>query len=120
MRYARHVAMLLGAAGIAMIAMSGDRTYSQGNGPNAYPNPYQLQENWAKLPPGRTWGSSIGVEIDPGSQNFEVFTRSGNVEQPARGRNDWGWSAWQPLKDGAVASPAGRFLCVRRSRIVSS
>ena len=65
MRYARHVAMLLGAAGIAMVAMSGDRTYSQGNGPNAYPNPYQLQENWAKLPPGRTWGSSIGVEIDP-------------------------------------------------------
>src|SRR3989440_3024537 len=65
MRYARHVAMLLGAAGIAMVAMSSDRTYSQGNGPNAYPNPYQLQENWAKLPPGRTWGSSIGVEIDP-------------------------------------------------------
>src|SRR5207244_11894646 len=65
MRYARHVAMLLGAAGIAMVAMSGDRTYSQGNGPNAYPNPYQLQENWAKLPPGRTRGSSIGVDIDP-------------------------------------------------------
>ena len=50
------------------------------------------------------------VEIDPGSQNFEVFTRSGNVEQPVRGRNDWGWSDWQPLKDGTVASPAGRFL----------
>jgi hypothetical protein len=32
------------------------------------------------------------------------------VEQPARGRNDWGWSDWQGLKDGAVTSPAGRYL----------
>ena len=50
------------------------------------------------------------VEIDPGSANYEIFTRSGNVEQPVRGRGDWGWSDWQPLKDGAVASPPGRFL----------
>ncbi|MFY9853289.1 MAG: hypothetical protein WAK26_05375 [Terracidiphilus sp.] len=45
------------------------------------------------------------VEVEPGSANYELFTRSGNVEQPARG-----WSDWQPLKDGAVISPAGRFL----------
>ena len=50
------------------------------------------------------------VEIEPGSQDYEIFTRTGNVEQPARGRNDWGWSDWEPLKDGSVASPAGRFL----------
>ena len=45
------------------------------------------------------------VEVEPGSVNFDLFTRSGNVEQPVRG-----WSDWQPLKDGAVASPAGRYL----------
>jgi WD40 repeat protein len=45
------------------------------------------------------------IEVDPGSTGFELFTRSGNVEQPVRG-----WTDWQPLKDGAVASPAGRFL----------
>jgi hypothetical protein len=45
------------------------------------------------------------VEIEPGSSAYEIFTRSGNVEQPLRG-----WSDWQPLKDGVVASPAGRFL----------
>jgi len=45
------------------------------------------------------------VEIEPGSSNFEIWTRTGNVEQPVRG-----WSDWEPLKDGAVASPAGRFL----------
>jgi hypothetical protein len=55
------------------------------------------------------------VEVQPGSANYELLTRTGNVEQPARGRNgesrsDWGWSDWQPLHDGVVASPAGRFL----------
>jgi hypothetical protein len=50
------------------------------------------------------------VEIEPGSRDYEMLTRTGNVEQPARGRNDWGWSDWEPLKDGSVASPAGRYL----------
>jgi len=45
------------------------------------------------------------VEVEPGSQGYEIFTRSGNVEQPVRG-----WTDWQLLQDGAVASPAGRFL----------
>jgi hypothetical protein len=45
------------------------------------------------------------VEIEPGSSGYEIWTRSGNVEQPVRG-----WTDWQPLKEGAVASPAGRFL----------
>jgi hypothetical protein len=50
------------------------------------------------------------VEVEPGSANYELLTRTGNVEQPARGHNDWGWSDWQPLQSGAVASPPGRFL----------
>ena len=50
------------------------------------------------------------VEIEPDSANYELLTRTGNVEQPIRGRGDWGWSDWQPLKDGAVQSPPGRFL----------
>jgi sugar lactone lactonase YvrE len=45
------------------------------------------------------------VEIDPGAANYQLFTRTGNVEQPVRG-----WSEWTPLKDGAIASPAGRYL----------
>ena len=45
------------------------------------------------------------IEVEPGSANYELLTRSGNVEQPVRG-----WSEWQPLKDGEVASPAGRYL----------
>ena len=45
------------------------------------------------------------MEVQPGSNGYEIMTRSGNVEQPVRG-----WSDWEPLKDGQVASPAGRFL----------
>jgi hypothetical protein len=45
------------------------------------------------------------IEVEPGSSKYELLTRSGNVEQPVRG-----WSEWEPLKDGAVASPPGRFL----------
>jgi hypothetical protein len=45
------------------------------------------------------------VEIEPGSSGYEIETRTGNVEQPVRG-----WSDWEPLKEGSVASPAGRFL----------
>ena len=45
------------------------------------------------------------VEIEPGSSGYDIWTRSGNIEQPVRG-----WSGWEPLKDGVVASPAGRFL----------
>jgi hypothetical protein len=45
------------------------------------------------------------IEVEPGSTGFELLTRSGNVEQPVRG-----WSDWQPLKDGIVASPSGRYF----------
>jgi len=45
------------------------------------------------------------VEIEPGSSGYEILTRTGNVEQPVRG-----WSDWQALADGSVASPPGRFL----------
>lgn len=45
------------------------------------------------------------VEIEPGSDGYQIQTRSGNVDQPVRG-----WTDWEPLKDGVVASPPGRFL----------
>jgi hypothetical protein len=45
------------------------------------------------------------IEVEPDSNGYELWTRSGNVEQPVRG-----WSEWEPLKDGVVTSPAGRYL----------
>jgi outer membrane protein assembly factor BamB len=45
------------------------------------------------------------IEVEPDSQGYQILTRTGNVEQPVRG-----WSDWQPLQAGSVASPSGRFL----------
>ncbi len=45
------------------------------------------------------------IEVEPGSSRYEILTRTGNIEQPVRG-----WSDWEALRDGAVASPPGRFL----------
>ena len=53
------------------------------------------------------WGR---IEVDPASHGYAISTRSGNVEQPARKAKDWGWSDWQPLADGKIASPVGRYL----------
>ena len=54
------------------------------------------------------------VEIEPGSAAIEILTRTGNIEQPVRG-----WTDWQPLNNGVVASPplaafcSGRPFCTR-------
>jgi len=53
------------------------------------------------------WGR---VEVEPGSHGFQIWTRTGNVEQPARSQKDWGWSEWQQVADDRIASPAGRYL----------
>jgi hypothetical protein len=45
------------------------------------------------------------VEIEPGSSGYQILTRTGNIEQPVRG-----WTDWEPLHDGVVASTPGRFL----------
>ena len=45
------------------------------------------------------------IEIEPGSSAYQILTRSGNIEQPVRG-----WTDWQPLNNGVIASPSGRFL----------
>ena len=58
------------------------------------------------------WRALGGWRSSPVRAGYELLTRTGNVEQPVRGRGDWGWSDWQPLKDGAVASPAGTLFRV--------
>ena len=45
------------------------------------------------------------IEIEPGSSGYQLFTRTGNIDQPVRG-----WTEWQPLNGEQVASPSGRFL----------
>lgn len=98
------LANVRGATGDSVLIGAGNtgRLYSLGNtGKHEYASDVLDTGAYARF--GR-------IEVDPDSQNYEILTRTGNVEQPARGRGDWGWSGWQPLKDGSVQSPAGRFL----------
>src|SRR5688572_8139335 len=44
---------------------------------NNAPNPYQTVENWAKLPEGRTWGSTSAVDIDRDGKSIWVAERCG-------------------------------------------
>jgi streptogramin lyase len=44
---------------------------------NDLPNPYQTVEGWAKMPPGRTWGSTSAVEIDRDGVSIWVAERCG-------------------------------------------
>jgi sugar lactone lactonase YvrE len=44
---------------------------------NNLPNPYQTITGWAKLPDGRTWGSTSAVEIDKDGKSIWVAERCG-------------------------------------------
>ena len=44
---------------------------------NDLPNPYRTVEGWAKLPAGRTWGSTSAVDIDRDGRSIWVAERCG-------------------------------------------
>jgi sugar lactone lactonase YvrE len=44
---------------------------------NGAPNPYRTVEGWAKLPAGRTWGSTSAVEVDKDGRSIWVAERCG-------------------------------------------
>jgi len=87
-----HRHRILFAIGIAMAlapGIPGTKTYAQSGplsgglqgqpAPNSAPNPYRTIENWAKLPPGRTWGQVISVDIDRDGKNIWVVERCGGT-----------------------------------------
>ena len=44
---------------------------------NDLPNPYRTIEGWAKLPEGRTWGSTSAVDVDRDGRSIWVAERCG-------------------------------------------
>jgi sugar lactone lactonase YvrE len=58
-----------------MAALPGGRASAQA--PNSQPNPYRTVEGWARMPEGRTWGSTSAVEIDPDGKSIWVAERCG-------------------------------------------
>ena len=81
MQYAARAALTIGVAAGALMALSGDRLCAQGADPNAAPNPYKMQETWARLPDGRKLGAAIKVQVDHGDgKSIWVFDRCGANE----------------------------------------
>src|SRR3984957_10701251 len=65
MQYLQLTGGALIAAAAAAFALSATPTIAQGIADgNAAPNPYRLDEGWAKLPPGRNWGATFGMSVD--------------------------------------------------------
>jgi hypothetical protein len=59
-----HVSVILGI-GITFVLAIGNLSFAQSGAPtNSAPNPYRSIDDWAKMPEGRTWGSTSGVDID--------------------------------------------------------
>jgi streptogramin lyase len=76
-RRAAGIAILAGATAFAF--MSGHKTSAQAmvSPTNDAPNPYQRVEGWAKLPEGRTWGSTSAVDVDKDGKSIWVAERCG-------------------------------------------
>jgi DNA-binding beta-propeller fold protein YncE len=65
---------------------------------NSLPDPYRTMENWAKLPEGRSWGSTAGVAVD----------RKGNIWVAERcGANSCAGSKLAPILE---FDPSGKLL----------
>jgi DNA-binding beta-propeller fold protein YncE len=81
MRHAQPIGYALGFAIIASLAISGERGFAQtAADPNAAPNPYRVDEGWAKLPSGRKWGAAVGVDIDRDGKSVWVFDRCATAD----------------------------------------
>ncbi len=72
------VRFVLALAGFAMMTASGASLNAPPSyaPPNDAPNPYHTVTGWAKLPDGRKWGSTAGVDIGPDG-NVWAYDRCG-------------------------------------------
>jgi len=81
MTWATRALLIVGCAAGALLATSGDRARAQAGDPNAAPNPYKMQENWAQPGGGRKFGQAIKVQVDHSDgKSIWVFDRCGDKE----------------------------------------
>jgi streptogramin lyase len=64
MTLAIRMSLMAAVAAGALMALTQHRVYGQAAGPNAAPDPYKMEDNWAQLPAGRRWGAVIKVQVD--------------------------------------------------------
>src|SRR5262245_2950284 len=81
MSQSHRVQSMLAAGAILALAGFG---YAQNVTPaNSLANPYRAIESWAKMPEGRAWGSTSGVDIDPDGASVWVAERCGAFAPPS-------------------------------------
>ena len=81
MWHAQQMKYAVGITIIAAIAASAGRGIAQGGAdPNEAPNPYRVDEGWAKLPQDRKWGAAVGVDIDRDGKSVWVFDRCATAD----------------------------------------
>src|SRR2546421_11363649 len=99
MSYGNRARFILSIATITVIAIGGTPADAQSADPNSAPNPYKMEDNWAKLPDGRKMGAPIGVEVDRDGKSVWVFDRCGG--------NDCGKSNVAPIMK---FDPTGKYV----------
>lgn len=62
---------------VAVVAPGLGAQQPQGEPTNKAPNPYETNVGWARMPAGRTWGSTSGVGIDKDGVSIWVAERCG-------------------------------------------
>jgi len=81
----RHTSKMTCLIGIILAAAIGAAEQkgiiAQGSGDaNIAPNPYRVDEGWAKLAEGRKWGAAVGVDIDRDGKSIWVFDRCATAD----------------------------------------
>ena len=80
MRRVSRTSCAIGIILAAAIAGSGVSLAQNSPGPNSAPNPYRVDEGWAKLEQGRKWGAAVGVDIDRDGKSIWVFDRCATAD----------------------------------------
>src|SRR3954463_7640688 len=76
------------AAAVSVVVAHGGRTSAQAAAPrattapdaivaNSYPNPFVTTADFFKMPAGRKWGSTAGVDIDKDGKTVWIIDRCG-------------------------------------------
>jgi DNA-binding beta-propeller fold protein YncE len=71
---------IFGSSIVALAVVCGSSSLHAQTNPNAAPNPYRLDDGWAKPAMGRGWGMVISIAIEPDGKNIWVFDRCGARE----------------------------------------
>jgi DNA-binding beta-propeller fold protein YncE len=77
MRQGKHAKTIIAA--LATLALSGAAWATTYMEPvNNLPNPYRTVDGWLKMPAGRNWGSTAGIDIAPDGKSVWVIDRCGS------------------------------------------